>query len=63
MKEQNCEKKNSIPKYVKSRKEDISIYNRNESGKSMKFYTYLAIILLFIIIGIIIIYYYYYILL
>lgn len=57
MKKKNCEKKNGIPKYIKSRKEDISIYNRNESGKSMKFYTYLAIILLFIIIGIIIIYY------
>ena len=51
------EKQIGIPKYVKTKKEDTSIYNRNESGRSMKFYTYLAIILLFIIIGIIIIYY------
>jgi cytochrome b subunit of formate dehydrogenase len=57
MEKKNCKQNNSIPKYVKSKKDDISIYNRNESGKSMKFYTYLAIILLFIIIGIIIIYY------
>lgn len=57
MEKKNCKQNNSIPKYVKSRKNDVSIYNRNESGKSMKFYTYLAIILLFIIIGIIIIYY------
>lgn len=57
MEKKNCAQNNSIPKYVKSRKNDVSIYNRNESGKSMKFYTYLAIILLFIIIGIIIIYY------
>jgi cytochrome b subunit of formate dehydrogenase len=57
MEKKNCKQDNSIPKYVKSKKNDVSIYNRNESGKSMKFYTYLAIILLFIIIGIIIIYY------
>jgi len=57
MEKKNCKQNNSIPKYVKSKENDVSIYNINESGKSMKFYTYLAIILLFIIIGIIIIYY------
>lgn len=54
---EKCKTENIVPKYVKSKKTDVSIYNINESGKSMKFYTYLSIILIFIIIGIIIIYF------
>ena len=57
MKKEKCVEMETVPKYVKPKNTDVSIYNRNESGKSMKFYTYLSIILLFIIIGIIIIYY------
>jgi hypothetical protein len=58
MENKNCKKEDpKIPKYIKSNKNDVSIYDINESGKSMKFYTYLSIILLFIIIAIIIIYY------